>query len=175
MNFKLSCGKYGIETATDGEFKLTGPAGATAYSNPKTAEGGFGVTIPIPGVGAVYVGIGIVGLKAETVYVYLSGAPGFFERKSPQKLVKTPWTNLEHWETRCLEALGWNQEAWDTKDQLPYSQYPNSLKTDVGSLNPAEYRAAIHLGFQGRKAAIWVDFWKRKMPPVEGTKQAVDK
>jgi hypothetical protein len=168
INFKLSAGSYGLETATDGEFKLTGPSGATAYSNPKTAEMGFGVTIPIPFLGQVYVGIGMVGLKAETVMVYLSGAPGFFERKSPDTLVKTAWTNLEYWETQKLQILGWTQENWDIKDQLEYGQFPKSVKTDLDSLSPAEYIAGLHLGFQRRKAATWVDFWKKSLPPVEG-------
>jgi len=168
VTFKIGYGDYGLEASTDGEFKLTGPSGATAYVNPKTAEMGFGVNIPIPGLGSVYVGIGMVGLRSETVLVYLSGAPGFFERKSPDTLVKTAWANLEYWEKLKLEILGWNQEIWDIKDELEYSELPNSVKADLDSLSPAEYIAGLHLGFQGRWAGNWVDFWKKKLPAVEG-------
>jgi hypothetical protein len=162
---------YGLEASSSGEHKLTGPGvglvGSTAFTNQKTAEGGMGITASIPGIGSIYVGINFVGIKAETLLVYLTGAPGFFERRSCDALVKTAWTNLTYLEIRRLEILGWNQEIWDIKDQLEYNKLPNSVRTNIDALSPAERIAALHLGFKDRWAANWINFWK-KLPPVEG-------
>jgi LysM repeat protein len=162
---------YGVEASSDGEHKLTGPGigvvGTSAFTNQKTAEGGMGLNVSIPGVGSVYVGIHFVGIKAETLLVYLTGAPGFFERRSCDALVKTAWTNLTYPEMRGLEILGWNQEIWDIKDQLEYNKLPNSARKSIDALSPAEGIAALHLGFRGRWADNWVEFWK-KLPPIEG-------
>jgi hypothetical protein len=166
VTVKGTFGPYGFEASSDGEHALTGPF-ARSYSNIKTAEGGMGISVPIPGLGSIYVGIGFVGIRTETLMVYLTGAPGFFERKSPDTLVKTAWTNLEYGEAKKLEVLGWDQETWDIKDQLEYSQLPSSTRKNMDSLNQAEYIAALHLGFQQDYAANWLNFWQ-KLPPVKG-------
>ena len=102
----------------------------------------------------------------ETLLVFLTRAPGFFERRSCDNLVRTYWKNLTYPEVRKLELLGWSQEVWDTKDKLPYQKLPESVRKPLDTLNYGQRIAAMHLGFQDLYADNWVAFWK-KLPPVK--------
>ncbi len=155
---------YGIEASSDGEQKVTGPIASSSF-NQKTAEGGMGANFGVPGVGSLYVGINFVLIKSETLFIYFSGAPGFFERRSCDSLVRTYWTKLTLPEILKLELLGWNQELWDFKDLLDLNKLPSSTRTAFDALPADKRKAAVHLGFQGNYADNWLNFWK-KLPPV---------
>ncbi len=157
---------YGVEASTDGEMKMTGPRFATSSWNEKTAEGGMGLSIPIPGVGSIYIGINFVLIKAETLLVFLTGAPGFFERKSCDTLVKTYWKNLTYQEKGKLELLGWKPDMWDIKDRVPPAMLPDTVRNLFEAMSYEQQIAAMHLGFQDLYRDNWENFWK-KLPPVE--------
>jgi len=158
---------YGVEAATDGEMKMSGPHGATSSWNQKTAEGGMGVSIPVPGVGSMYIGINFVLIKMETLLVYITNAPGFFERKSCDKLVRTYWKNLTFQEQEKLKLIGWTKpEIWDIKDRVPPAMLPDSVRQPFEAMSYHQQIAAMHLGFQDQYRANWENFWK-KLPPVE--------
>jgi hypothetical protein len=157
---------YGCEVSTDGEQKLTGGWGTSASANLKTMEGGYGATVPIPGVGSIYLGIHFQSIKNETLLVFITRAPGFFERRSCEELVRTYWKNLTYPEKQKLNLLGWNQDLWDRKDQLKAREKPKSVNGPFEALSYDQRIAAMHLGFQKGYIDNWQKFWG-KLPPVK--------
>jgi hypothetical protein len=162
---------YGLEVASDGDHKISGKFGAQASFNNKTMECGQGLGIDIPGIGSIYLGVHFQSVRSETLLVIISGAPGYIERRSCDKLVKTFWKDLTFPEEEKLRVLGWDQNLWDVKDQLKANKLPQSTRTAFDQLTPKQRLAAIHLGFQKKYADNWLDFWK-KLPPVQEEKQS---
>lgn len=162
---------YGAEVSSDGDHKMTGKWGSVATGNMKKMDGGMGLTVGLPGVGGIYLGVHFTSIRPESLLVILTNSPGFFERKSPDTLVRTFWKDLTYLETRKLDLLEWKPEVWDVKDILNYSQLPGTTRTPYDKLEYNKRIAAMHLGFQDLYAEKWIDFWK-KLPPVRALKDS---
>jgi len=180
MIYNIDAGGYGVSFTPNGAFAMKGPAGplpinATSHWDPDKASGGYGITFSIPGVGGVYIGLEHTNIKMGTLLAYTSGAPGFFEKKSCDDLVKTFWNGLTLQETAKLQVLGWNQDLWDFMEFLDFNNdFPSSTKSSLSSLKIEERIAAIHLGFTGEYATNWKKFWLN-LSSKEGQKKVKKK
>ncbi len=165
MIYNVDAGGYGVSFTPNGPFSMKGPAGplpinTTSHWDPDKASGGYGVAFSIPGVGGIYIGLEHTNVRMDTLLAYTSGAPGFFEKKSCDDLVKTYWNDLTLQETAKLQVLGWNQDLWDFMEFLDYTNdFPASAKSSLESLKIEERIAAIHLGFTGEYGTNWKQFW----------------
>ena len=162
---------YGMSVDSDGGMKVTGsgPGGVTVSStwNERSAEGSLmGADLPVPGLGSIYLGFHFVLVRQETLLMFVSRAPGFFERKGCDELVRTYWKNLTFPEKAKLERLGWEPDAWDVKHLLPPAELPATTRMEIGDLHHEQRIAAAHLGFTGLYRENWRRFW-RSLPPVE--------
>lgn len=174
-------GDWGIEASDDGTRKVTGPFGISSEGNVRTGEMGFGGTLSthnlfrllrerggqqvaddafrnVPNA-ELYVGLHFQGLREENVLAVVSRAPGFFERRSVQNLLAqtTQWTDLNLDERTHLETLGWNQDLWDRKYLIPFSQFPESARTNAYRLSGRQRIAVVHLGISFDQ---WLNIWR---------------
>lgn len=92
--------------------------------------------------------VGFVGTREETILAVVSGAPGFFQRRSVETLFapSMSWADLSADERASLSALGWGAESWSLR-YLDASVVPASARKGVGDLTAEEKIAIVHLGF----------------------------
>lgn len=179
VNAKI--GNWGIEASDDGSQKVTGPFGISSEGNMRRGEFGFGGALSthdlfsllrenqgqevaddafrnIPNA-ELYLGLHFQGLREDNILAVVSRAPGFFERRSLTNLLAqtTQWTDLNLDEKTHLEALGWNMNLWDRKYVLPFSQFPDSTRTDAYQLSATERIAIVHLGIRFDE---WQNIWR---------------
>jgi hypothetical protein len=94
----------------------------------------------------------------DTVYSFISEAPGFFERRSVEELLseKTQWNDLKDDEQRRLEVLGWTHDTWDRKRQMKLDQFPDSANKHFNDLEEKQKEATVGLGIrQFQIPALW--------------------
>jgi hypothetical protein len=118
--------------------KLTkqGPSGAKVASVLKGLE--------------VQLQLGFVGTRPETILAVINNGPGFFGRRSIEKLLgeNLHWVDLTAYEQAQLAALGWYGEVWDYKYRKEYkSKLPDSLNKSPLDLTAVEQCAIVNLGF----------------------------
>lgn len=84
----------------------------------------------------------------KTILAIVSNAPGFFDVRGTEELVKdTPWNALWLDEQVHLERLGWNQCTWDLKSYAGV-KLPESMEKDWNELEPQQKIAILRLGFR---------------------------
>lgn len=117
----------------------------------------------------VTLAVGFTGLREEAVLAVVSGAPGFFERRSTTALLapETLWNQLTLAEQASLGDLGWTQRLWDCRYRLADEALPASVSKHWTELTAPEKVAIVHLGF-----ATYEDyrtsFRKRRAAPPPG-------
>jgi hypothetical protein len=117
--------------------------------------------------------VGYQGVREETILIFVSNAPGFFERRAVDDLYEPGllWNNLEFHEQSCLTTLGWNQELYDNKYVKSYEKkLPESLETPPYKLAAAEKIAIVHLGFEVYKE--YGEKFKAKRREIEVAEEA---
>jgi hypothetical protein len=175
--------EYGVEgiltheAKSDGSFTLKGRDGIYATWAPRSASGGFGICKKGQEVvsgkwfknfneaapdklkavleGKLCVGLHFVLQGESALQAWLVSAPGFFERRLVDDLMKRLWPSLENFEQQQLTALGWSQETWDRRNP---NDFPKSAKTAYIDLAPGEKSAAVRLGFSQDG---WLSHWAK--------------
>lgn len=152
--------RFGIEIDDGGTLKLK-HKGAVVSTNKST--GGFGYTFSTPESesfpikGEIYVGVHWQLAREESILAYLVKAPGFFERRSVNKIIhpQTHWARLRPNEQAALMVLGFTQETWDRKYIDP-AALPKSTGTKGNKLKPGEQVAITKLGIPFEE---WHKLW----------------
>ncbi|SEA13881.1 hypothetical protein [Rubrimonas cliftonensis] len=175
---------YGFEAASDGNVKMKGPYGTYSEFNSRTAEGGYGLCLSlqdllasrrerkaaesgtdpekqsflagIPNATFCF-GLHFVLLREDQVVSYLVRAPGFFERRLLDELLRCNWNSLSGFEQAQLTAVGWEMATWDRRAP---EDFPAPTKKDYSRLEAAEKIAAVKLGFT---QLDWAARWNGQM------------
>lgn len=153
--FKGKIKDVGAEVSTDGNVKLTAPHGASAEYNVTEQQFGQGVEIPTPG-GSVYLGLHMQGILEESITAYLTGAPGFFERRHPYDFFDSAlrWSELTGVEQENLTVLGWDASSWNLRGETPFDEFPESTQGWF-DLSDRQKRSATQLGMDRRDWKKW--------------------
>lgn len=154
-------GRFGIEASSDGTISVSGPFGAGASANPQLRQFGAGLSHDVE-IGdfkfKLNVGVTFQSLRDDTVLKYVSHAPGFFERRTLNQLLKrAQWNDLRYDEQYRLSVLGWDMDTWDRRHRLPLDQYPRSARTSPRKLTSEERIAMVHLGLI---SDLWLAAWQ---------------
>ncbi|GAA6172146.1 hypothetical protein NBRC116592_18160 [Colwellia sp. KU-HH00111] len=174
---------WGLEAASDGEVKVTGPGGISAGWNPRSAQLGVGVCLPLHDwmktdkmkaaegnvsgdkfnrkmEATLCIGIYFQLLRSEHVLAYLVRAPGFFESRAIPDIVASNWNGLSGFERAQMIAIGWknekNGEQWDRR--LP-ADFPEATKKPYAQLEGHQKEAAVKLRFGLTGSPSWEAVW----------------
>jgi len=94
----------------------------------------------------VSVHAGLAGLKQRTVLAVITNAPGFFEMRPLDELVRLQWNALTLDEQTHLANLGWDLCTWDLKSYAD-AELPKSMEEEWGEFSAQEQISTLHLGF----------------------------
>jgi hypothetical protein len=94
----------------------------------------------------VSVRAGIAGMKQRTVLALITNAPGFFEMRDLDELVRLQWNALTLDEQTHLTNLDWDQCSWDLKSYAD-AELPKSMEEEWNKFSPQQQISTLHLGF----------------------------
>jgi len=92
----------------------------------------------------------------ESITAYLTGAPGFFERRHPYDFFDPAlrWSELTGFEQENLTVVGWDAPSWNLRGETPFDEFPEPTK-DWFDLSDRQKRSATQLGMDRRDWKKW--------------------
>ena len=175
LGFSRGKNKYGIEVSSDGNVKFNGPNNSYSEWNNRTAEGGFGFCLslqeilnpspsPVTDAAGVMqlakipdakfcIGLHFTLIREDQLLSYIVRAPGFFERRLIEDLLRLNWQSLTGFERMQLKVIGWVEQGWDRRKK---EDFPDATGVDYSRLKPADKIAAVKLGFN---QLTWKTTW----------------
>lgn len=175
LGFSRGKNKYGIELSSDGNVKFNGPNNSYSEWNNRTAEGGFGLCLGLQDIlkppkspvtdelgvmqlakipnAKFCIGIHFTLIREDQLLSYIVRAPGFFERRLIEDLLRLNWQSLTGFERMQLRVIGWGDQGWDRRKK---EDFPDATGLDYSQLKPADKIAAVKLGFT---QLTWKSTW----------------